>query len=139
MIVCYYNYRLVTHYPSCFLRRFGNWTLPPSSGKNRTQLEPIDRASPYLRTQDPDFRFSQRREARIQSLARSCGIYGGQSRMGQGFFRVLRFFLQILVPPKVPCLSFVSRDWYNVPFTVCVPGDSASLIHKIKIRSSGKN
>jgi hypothetical protein len=30
-------------------QRFGNWTLPLSSGEKPTQLGPIDRASPYLR------------------------------------------------------------------------------------------
>jgi hypothetical protein len=34
-------------------RRFGDWTLSPSSGKKRTMLGPIDRASPYLRTPEP--------------------------------------------------------------------------------------
>lgn len=37
------------HYPSPFLfktQHFGDWVLSPSSGK-RTQLGPIDTASPY--------------------------------------------------------------------------------------------
>jgi hypothetical protein len=30
-------------------QRYGDWILPPSSGKMPTQLGPIDKASPYLR------------------------------------------------------------------------------------------
>jgi hypothetical protein len=36
---------------SVYLKQsFEEWTLPPSSGKKPTELGPIDRASPYLRT-----------------------------------------------------------------------------------------
>jgi hypothetical protein len=59
-------------------QRFGDWTLSPSSDKKPTQLGPIDRASPYLRTQDPDFGFSPRRAVRIQSHVCSYGMCGGQ-------------------------------------------------------------
>jgi hypothetical protein len=52
-MVYYYKYYVFGHYPlSCpFFKnqRFGDWILSPSSGKT-TQLDPIDRASPYLRT-----------------------------------------------------------------------------------------
>jgi hypothetical protein len=34
-------------------KRFGDWYLPPSSGIMHTQLGPVDRASPYLRTPEP--------------------------------------------------------------------------------------
>jgi hypothetical protein len=36
-----------------FKRRFGDWIQSPSSGKEPTQLGPIDRATPYLRTPAP--------------------------------------------------------------------------------------
>jgi hypothetical protein len=46
------------HYPSSYIffylrQRFGDWILPPSSSKRPTQLGPVDRASPHLRTPAP--------------------------------------------------------------------------------------
>jgi hypothetical protein len=61
------NYLFMSHpiqlsifrrYPSYrFLKleqRFGEWTLPPSSGKSPTQLGPTDRAITCLRTKYPN-------------------------------------------------------------------------------------
>jgi hypothetical protein len=36
-----------------FKQRFGHWPLPLSSGNKPTQLDPINRASSYLQTQEP--------------------------------------------------------------------------------------
>jgi hypothetical protein len=41
------------HYPSSLKQRFGDWTLPSSSGEKHTQLGPIVRASPHLKTPEP--------------------------------------------------------------------------------------
>jgi hypothetical protein len=45
-------------------------------------------------------------EARDLSQVKSCGICGGQSVTGDGFLRVLRFPLPILIPPTTsyPCI-----------------------------------
>jgi hypothetical protein len=40
--------------------------------------------------------------ARVRSQVRSCGICGGQSGIGAGFLRVIRFPLPILIPPTDP-------------------------------------
>jgi hypothetical protein len=40
--------------------------------------------------------------ARLRAQVRSCGICGGQSGTEAGFLRVLRFPLQILIPPAAP-------------------------------------
>jgi hypothetical protein len=46
----------------------------------------------------------------------SCGICGGQSGAGAGFFRVLRFPMPIFIPPTAP-QSSSSIIWglYNMP------------------------
>jgi hypothetical protein len=43
------------HPPSYFYlkQRFGDGTVPPSSGKMPTQLGPVDNVSPYFRTPEP--------------------------------------------------------------------------------------
>jgi hypothetical protein len=40
--------------------------------------------------------------ARVQSRIWSSGICGGQSGVGAGFLRVLRFPLAIFIPPNSP-------------------------------------
>jgi hypothetical protein len=40
--------------------------------------------------------------AGVRAPVRSCGIYGGQSGTGAGFFQVLRFPLPIFIPPIAP-------------------------------------
>jgi hypothetical protein len=54
----------------------------------------------------------------VQSQVRLCGICGGQSGTGVGFFRVLRFLLLILIAPTAPhslSSSFIIRGYYNRP------------------------
>jgi hypothetical protein len=46
---------------------------------------------------------------------RSCAIFGGQSGIGAGFLRILRFPLPILIPPTAPHSSSIIRGWYNRP------------------------
>jgi hypothetical protein len=53
--------------------------------------------------------------ARIRSQVRSCGICGGQSGIGAGFLRVLRFPLPISIPPTTPHSSPIIQGWYNRP------------------------
>jgi hypothetical protein len=53
--------------------------------------------------------------ALVRGRVRSCGIYGGQSGIGAGFIRVIRFPL-----PNIPtdCSTLVIiRGWYNRPFS----------------------
>jgi hypothetical protein len=44
---------------------------------------------------------------RVRAQVRSCGICGGQSGIGAGFLRVLRFPLPILIPPTAPHSSTI--------------------------------
>jgi hypothetical protein len=53
--------------------------------------------------------------ARVRAQVSSCGICGGQSGVGAGFLRVLRFPLSSLFPPTAPHSSFIIRGWYNRP------------------------
>jgi hypothetical protein len=53
--------------------------------------------------------------ARVLTCIKSRGICGGQSGTGAHFRRVLRFPLQILIPPTAPHSSAIIRCWYNRP------------------------
>jgi hypothetical protein len=49
-------------------------------------------------------------------------VCGGQSGIGAGFLRVLRFPLPIFIPPIAPqSPSSVIWDWYNKPIVAAVP------------------
>jgi hypothetical protein len=61
-------------------------------------------------------------EARVQAQVRSCGICGGQSDIGAGFLRVLRFPLPIFIPPIAPqSPSSIIGGWYNRQVVAAVP------------------
>jgi hypothetical protein len=52
--------------------------------------------------------------ARVRTRVWSCGICGGQSGVGTGFLRVLRFPLSIFIPPISPqSPSSIIWGWYN--------------------------
>jgi hypothetical protein len=54
--------------------------------------------------------------ARVRTQLRSCGICSGQSGAGEGYLRVFRFPLPILIPSAAPHLSSSTlRSWYNRP------------------------
>jgi hypothetical protein len=54
--------------------------------------------------------------ARVRSQVRLCGIRGGQSNIGAGCLRVIRFPLPILIAPTAPLSSSsIIRSWYNRP------------------------
>jgi hypothetical protein len=56
--------------------------------------------------------------ARVRAQVRSCGVCGGQSGIGTGFLRVLRFPLPIPIPPTAPhSSSSIIRGWYNRPIS----------------------
>jgi hypothetical protein len=53
---------------------------------------------------------------RVKSQVKSCRICCGQNGTEEGFIRVLRFLLPILIPPKAPYSSLI-RGWYNRPIS----------------------
>jgi hypothetical protein len=53
---------------------------------------------------------------RIRSQVRSCGVCDGQSGTEEGFLRVLRFPLPILIPPN-DSYSSIIRSWHSKPIT----------------------
>jgi hypothetical protein len=60
--------------------------------------------------------FPQRRSAvGVRSRVKSRGICCGQSGIGAGILRVLRFPLPILIQPTAPYSSSIVRGWYNMP------------------------
>jgi hypothetical protein len=61
--------------------------------------------------------------ARVQSRVWSSGICGGQSGVGAGFLRVLRFPLSIFILPIAPqSPSPIIWGWYNRPEVAAVQG-----------------
>jgi hypothetical protein len=55
---------------------------------------------------------------------------GGQSGLGAGFLRVLRFPLPIFIPPISPqSPPSIIRGWYNRPVVAAVP---KVPLHKLK-------
>jgi hypothetical protein len=59
--------------------------------------------------------------ARVPTRVSSCGICGGQSGVGTGFLRVLRFPLPIFIPPISPqSPSPIILGWYNRPVVAVV-------------------
>jgi hypothetical protein len=59
---------------------------------------------------------------RVWARVRSCGICCGQSGIGAGFLRVLRFPLPIRIPPIVSqSPSPIIWGWYNRPVVAAVP------------------
>jgi hypothetical protein len=60
--------------------------------------------------------------ARVQTRVWLSGICGGQSGAGAGFLRVLRFPLQIFIPPVAPqSPSPIMWGWYNRPEVAAMP------------------
>jgi hypothetical protein len=60
--------------------------------------------------------------ARVQTRVYSCRICGGESNVGAGFLRVLRFPLPIFIPPiSLQSSSPIIRGWYNRPVVAAVP------------------
>jgi hypothetical protein len=54
--------------------------------------------------------------AQVRAQVRSCGICGGQSGIGAGLLRLLRFPLPIFNPPIDPqSPPSIIRGWYNRP------------------------
>jgi hypothetical protein len=65
-----------------------------------------------------------------------CGIYGGQSGTGEGFLRVLRFPLPILISPTAPHTSSLGRSWYNRPVVPDAPsGLSLTPLQENKLKN----
>jgi hypothetical protein len=60
--------------------------------------------------------------ARVWAWVWSCGICGGHSGAGAGFFRVLWFPLPIFIKPIVPqSPSSIIWGWCNMPVVAAVP------------------
>jgi hypothetical protein len=55
------------------------------------------------------------RAVRVRSQVKSCGVFGGQSGIEEGFLRVFRFPLPIVIPATVPQSSSIIRGWHNKP------------------------
>jgi hypothetical protein len=72
----------------------------------------------------------------VRAWVWSCGICGGQSGAGAGFFRVLRFPLPISIPPIAPqTSSSIVCGWYNRPVVAAVPSGLSLTPLRIKTQA----
>jgi hypothetical protein len=72
--------------------------------------------------------------ARVRARVRSCGIFGGQSSAGAGFFRVLRLPLPTSFHQLLHSHHHVIWGWYNRPTVDAIPsGLSLTLLRIILI------
>jgi hypothetical protein len=79
--------------------------LPHVAGKGRSIAHAVSRWLPTA-------------AALLRAQVRSWGICGGQSGLGAGFLRELRFPPPILIPPSVPhSSSSIIRGWYKRPIS----------------------
>jgi hypothetical protein len=65
---------------------------------------------------------------------RSCGTCGEKSGTGAGFLRILRFPLQILIPPTAPHSTIIIWGWYNRPIVTAVPNGLSLTLLRIIIK-----
>jgi hypothetical protein len=73
--------------------------------------------------------------AQVRARVWSCRISSGQSGVGAGFLRILRFPLTISIPPIAPqSPSSIIWGWYNRPVVAAVPsGLSLTLLSIIPL------
>jgi hypothetical protein len=72
----------------------------------------------------------------VRALVRSSGICGGQSSIGTGFLRVLRFPLPV-IPTSAPHSSIsIIRGWYNRPSSGDVPSGLSLIPSQVKKRKA---
>jgi hypothetical protein len=72
--------------------------------------------------------------AQVRARVWSCGNCGGQSGVGAGFLRVLRFPLPIFIPPIAPqSPSSIIWGWYNRPVVTAVPSGLSLTPLRIRI------
>jgi hypothetical protein len=82
--------------------------------------------------------------AQVPARLRSCGIFGGHSRTGAGFLRILHFPLPMIPPITQHSSSLIIRGWYNRPAVAAVIVDSVPLHPKkgnrmIRVQRCGFN
>jgi hypothetical protein len=73
--------------------------------------------------------------ARVLAQVKICGVCGGQSCTGAGFHRVLRFPLQILIPPTASHSSSIILGWFNRLIVAAVPS-GLSPPHPTKLKKN---